>query len=893
MSKQPSPFRHLLARPGDDALKEQAVVIEQGLDAREARKRRRQYGPNVLAEFKPQSAWQILVTQFKSLVVVLLVAAAGVSFVFREWLEGIAIGVVLLINASIGFLTEIRAVRSMEALRQLGSMSAKVRRGGELREVSASELVPGDILLLEGGDIVAADARLVRASKLQVDESALTGESMPVDKQTEPIDAEAPLAECSNMLFRGTAVTRGSAEAVVVATGMATELGRIATLTAQAEEQSSPLEKRLDQLGRRLIWVTLVIAAAVTIGGIVQGKKAFLMIETGIALAVATIPEGLPIVATIALARGMWRMAKRNALINRLSAVETLGATVVICTDKTGTLTENKMTVTRLILDAGEIRVARRAPPDQSFTMGDERVGPSDGVLLAILEAGVLCSNAGLSEDGEAVGDPMEVALLVAAEKGGLHHPALRERMPEVREEAFDSDIKMMATYNRDGERLRVAVKGAPEPVLEACTRILTADGERQLTDADREQWLERNQAEAEQGLRLLGFAQKAVDSEEGEPYEGLTFLGLVGLVDPPRADVRPALDTCQSAGVRVVMITGDQPVTARNVGLAVGLVENADEDVIGGADLKSPDTLSEAERERVLRASLFARVSPEQKLDLIALHQGAGAIVAMTGDGVNDAPALKKADIGVAMGLRGTQVAREAADMVLRDDAFASIVAAVEQGRVIFGNIRKFVVYLISCNVSEVAIVGLGSLLSAKLPLLPLQILLLNFVTDVFPALALGVGEGDPSTMQRPPRDPKEPILTRDHWLAVMGYGLLMTASVLGVFALARWGLELEYPQAVTISFLTLAFNQLFHVFNMRDRRSGVFNNEITRNRWVWGALALCAAMLVAVVHIPKLNEILHVTPLDARGWLLVVAASLIPLLIGQIVKMFRARSA
>jgi len=884
MSHPREAYREVIDRPGEDVLREQSVTLEQGLAAQEVRRRRETHGANLLAAFRPESAWAILLHQFKSLVVVLLVVASAVSFAFGEGLEGTAIVVVLAINAAIGFFTEHRAVRSMEALRRLGSMTAKVRRGGELREVAAEELVPGDIVVVEGGDVVTADIRLLRASKLQADESALTGESLPADKQTDPIDANAPLAECSNLLFRGTSVTRGSGEGVVIATGMGTEIGRIAALAAGATAGVSPLEERLSALGRKLIWVTLGIATIVAVGGILGGKEAFLMIETAIALAVATIPEGLPIVATIALARGMWRMARRNALINRLSAVETLGATSIICTDKTGTLTENKMTVTQILVDRAEVAVTR-----DGFSQSGQPVEPG-GALRAALEVAVLCNNAAARDSGETVGDPMEAALLVAGRKGGVEQAALLERLPEVREEAFDSDVKMMATYHQGEGGIRVAVKGAPEPVLEACSHILGPRGPRELTDDERDAWLERNTAKAEEGLRLLAVAEKTVGSHDAEPYEGLTFLGLVGLLDPPRADVREAIAECKAAGITVVMITGDQRVTARNVALAVGLIDSRGAEVVEGTELRSPADLHRDERERILNARIFARVSPEQKLDLVTLHQDAGHIVAMTGDGVNDAPALKKADIGVAMGQRGTQVAREAADMVLSDDAFASIVAAVEQGRVIFSNIRKFVLYLISCNVSEVAIVGLGSLLSENLPLLPLQILLLNFVTDVFPALALGVGEGDPAVMAQPPRDPDEPILAPRHWRRVILYGLLMTGSVLGVFLVAlRMGLG--YDHAVTISFLTLAFNQLFHVFNMRDRHAGLFRNEITRNPWVWAALGFCAALLVAVVHIPPLARILHVVPLGLASWGMVLAASLLPLLVGQIGKLIYAR--
>lgn len=874
----------------EEILKGFDVSPEKGLDSAEVRRRRRRHGPNSLKKAKRRSAWVILVNQFESLVVLLLVAAATLSFAFKEWMEGVAIAVVLVINAAIGFLTEIKAMRSMEALQRLSRVSTKVLRNGHIQEIHAEELVPGDIAVLEGGDIVTADIRLIEASKLQADESTLTGESFPVSKQTEPLEGNVPLAERSNMLFKGTAVTRGSAKGVVVAIGMSTELGRISSLVEEAEEEITPLEKRLDQLGRRLIWVTLFIAALVATLGILSGKEIFLMIETAIALAVASIPEGLPIVATIALARGMWRMARRNALVNRLSAVETLGATSVICTDKTGTLTENRMTVTQVVLESGEIEISGEAVGNNSqFTKNGESIDPlRDKVLHEALEVGVLCNNASLQEldqKSKAVGDPLEVAFLVAGTKTGIYRNDLLKSAPEVREEAFDPEVKMMATFHKDG-RYRVAVKGAPESVLKVCSRVMTNDGEREMSGEERQRWLERNNKMAEEGLRVLALGTKKVDSPGANPYENLSFIGLVGLLDPPRSEVRRAIDSCQDAGIRVIMVTGDQPVTALNVGLAVGLIDEKGVDIIHGKELKNPHELSEEERQRILQAPIFARVNPKQKLDLIAIHQRNDSIVAMTGDGVNDAPALKKADIGIAMGQRGTQVAREAADMVLKDDAFSTIVAAVEQGRVIFNNIRKFVLYLISCNVSEVAIVFLASLVNAPLPILPLQILFLNFVTDVFPALALGVGEGDPNILERPPRDPKESILTRQHWLAIGGYGLMITISVLGAFALAFTWLKMGEGQAVTVSFLTLAFAQLWHVFNMRESGSSFISNDITRNPFVWGALALCTGLILAAVYLPALATVLNVVHPGRAGWTLVVIMSIIPWGIGQALK-------
>ncbi len=880
-------------RSQQEALEALAVSSKQGLDTTDIKARRKQYGPNRLRSTQTKSAWHILIEQFRSLIVLLLVVAATLSFTFGEWVEGAAIAAVIVVNALIGFVTELRAVRSMETLQRLGSVSAKVRRGGQVQEIPAAKLVPGDIVLVNGGDVVTADLRLIEASKLQANESALTGESVPVGKQVEPIEKDVPLAERANLLFKGTAVTRGTGEGVVIATGMETELGRISALVEEAEEEITPLEKRLGQLGHRLIWLTLAIAALVAVTGILTGKDIILMIETSIALAVASVPEGLPIVATVALARGMWRMARRNALVNRLSAVETLGATDIILTDKTGTLTENQMTVTAFALPSGDIQVEGEGLKTEG---GFSRNGTlldlcDDETLRRALEVGVLCSNAALGqiesdEDITAVGDPVEVALLVAGAKAGWERQDLLDKKPEVREVAFDPAVKMMATVHNIDSRYQVAVKGALEAVIAASSHILTAEGEQKLTDADREKWRERNNQMAREGMRVLALADKTMDDPNANPYERLTFLGLVGLLDPPRSEVRPAIRAAQDAGVRVVMVTGDQPATASNVAAAVGLVEGKDVKAIHSRNLKHPQEWMEKDQRRILQTQLFARVTPKQKLDLIAIHQENGSIVAMTGDGVNDAPALKKADIGIAMGKRGTQVAREAADMVLKDDAFSTIVVAIEQGRAIFDNIQRFVLYLLSCNVAEVMIVSLASLINAPLPIRPLQILFLNLVTDVFPSLALGVGEGDPSLMERPPRDPEEPIMTRRHWLAVAGYGLAIALSVLGAFALAiRW-LEMAQDRAVTISFLTLAFAQLWHVFNMRDRGSSLLHNDITRNPYVWGALGLCIGLLMVAIYLPGLSNVLQVVDPGVEGWGLIVGASLVPWAIGQISK-------
>ena len=890
MSSSVSPDQAMQSPP-QDVLNEFGVDAAQGLNSRQVEKQRKKYGRNRLKEAKQRGAWAIFVDQFKSPIIALLAVAAVLAFAFQEWIEGIAVVIAIALNAIIGFVTELRAVKSMESLQQLSKTQAKVRREGQVKQISADELVPGDIVVLEGGDLVPADLRLLEASKLQADESALTGESVPVSKNTEPVEADLPLAEQSNRLFKGTAVTRGSGEGIVIATGMNTELGQISELAEQAGGEQTPLEKRLDQLGRRLIWITLAIAVVVAAAGIIQGRDLVLMVETAIALSVAAVPEGLPIVATVALARGMWRMAQQNALINRLSAVETLGSTSIICTDKTGTLTQNRMTVTKIVTDAGEVTVEEQG--DTGFTSEGNsiKVDQNHEALRQILQVGVLCNNAELPDMGESdktIGDPMEIALLEAGTRAGMRRPDLRQDLPEEREVAFDPEVKMMATYHQTDQGYWVAVKGAPETMLKHCSHHITAEGSQKLDQQSHDRWQQRMTETAEAGLRVLAFAAKTVDSPDAEPYKDLTLLGIVGLEDPPREGVKDSITACHQAGIRVIMVTGDQPITARNIGLAVGVVSEQEAEALQGKALRALDDLTKQDRQRLQQASVFARVSPEQKLNLIAIHQDAGSIVAMTGDGVNDAPALQKADIGVAMGQRGTQVAQEAADMVLQDDAFSTIVAAVAQGRAIFRNIRHFTLYLLSGNTGEIIAVALASLFNTPLPLLPLQILYINAINDVFPALALGLGEGNEVMMQRPPRKGDEPVLTQRHWSAIGLYGLLIAGATLGAFAIALRVLQLNDTQAVTVSFMTLAFGRLWHVFNMRSQGSNILRNEVTQNPYVWGALVLCTGLLLGAVYIPGLSDALGTTGLSWSTWGLVLGASLVPLLIGQLGKAF-----
>jgi len=865
------------------------VDPQQGLSRKTVGRRRRRYGANRIEQKKRKSAWTIMLNQFKSVIVLLLVVAAITTFLIGRWVEGIAISVVVVFNALIGFFTELRAVRSMEALERLSQSMTKVRRGGRVRAIASRLLVPGDIVVFEAGDVVSADMRLLEAARLEADESTLTGESLPARKDVSPVEAETMVAERHCMLFNGTSITRGSGEAVVVATGMATELGKISEEIQKAGDEQTPLEDRLDQLGRTFIWLTVFLSAIVVVTGLAMEKDLLLVVETGIALAVAAIPEGMPIVATIALARGMQRMARRNALISRLSAVETLGGATTIATDKTGTLTENRMTVTLLALPTAEVEISGEGLKTEGrFAIDGQPVEPAElPQLQLILRTGALCSNADLQKDEngepEAVGDPMEVALLVAAEKGGLEKEKLLQQYPEEHEVAFDPEKKMMATVHRQDGHLFVAVKGAPEQVVEACAAFWGEDGREQLGEDLRRKWLERSESLAGDGLRILALAMKESSDRDEDPYMDLTLLGLACFLDPPREEVKEAIASARGAGIRTIMVTGDQVATALAIAVHLEMAGKTP-DVMMGSELGEIAEARGETRERILACPVFARVSPKQKLDLIALHQQEGHIVAMTGDGVNDAPALEKADIGVAMGRRGTQVAREAADMILKDDAFSTIVAAIEEGRVIFGNIRQFILFLLTISLSMILTVFLGSILNLPMPILPLQVLYLNAVTHVFPALALGMGEGSRQIMARPPRNPNHPILHRRHWLHIVFFASLISIAALAGLSFTLFGLGMDHEQAQTISFLIVTFGQLLHVFNVRARSSAVFMNEITSNPFVWAAIAFSVLLTLAMLYVPLLAKVMQLVAPDPGDWALALGFSSIPLVCGQV---------
>lgn len=866
-----------------------------GLSSEEAAARLREHGPNVLVVAEPLPAWRLLVAQVRSVVVLLLFVAMIVALLFGESAEALAIGAVLALNTLLGFFTELRARRAMEALLGMNVPHASVLRDGERREIDASDLVPGDVVCIEEGDSIPADVRIIEATELQIVEAPLTGESLPVRKEADAVlEGDEPLPERRNMAYKATAVATGSGSAVVVATGAETEVGRIGELIGRIPDEKTPLEHRLDALGRRLVWVTLVVAAAVTGAGLLQGAELFVMVETGIALAIAAVPEGLPAVATIALAVGLRRMARRAALIRRLPAVESLGSTTVVCTDKTGTLTAGQMTVTRLWTGGREVRISGSGyAPEGEFADDSGSVSLERDVGLALaLRVGSLAGRSDVVRGPEGhwrvQGDPTEAALVVAARKAGLDREALLESWPKEGEVPFSSARRFMATFHRTDDGLRVCVKGAPERVVELCASQLR-DGESvALESADRDELLRQNERLAGGGARVLALATKLVDEPEEDEVAGLTFLALAGMLDPPAAGVRDTIEQFHAAGIRTVMLTGDQRLTAEAVARDLTILE-ADDETLDGKELGRLDAAEL--RKRVGRIGAFSRIGPEDKLRIVTAYQEDGEIVAMLGDGVNDAAALKKADVGVAMGIRGTDIARETADVVLQDDRFPTLGAAVEEGRVIFDNIRKFVFYLFSCNAAEVLTLFVAGIAGLPLPLLPLQILWLNLVTDTFPALALALEPAEPGVMRRPPRDPEAALMSGRFIRTIGFYGGLITISTLGAFLLALARHPGGYETAVTYAFMTLALAQIFHLGNARSLEPVLAPAAIVRNPWALGAVTLAIGLQLAAVYVAPLADVLRVVSLAPSDWLVIGPLALVPAVIGQAIRWRRAR--
>ncbi|MEP7380335.1 MAG: cation-transporting P-type ATPase [Gemmatimonadota bacterium] len=879
------------------------VSVERGLDSADAAARLATDGPNVLAEAKPRSLAALIGHQFKSLVVALLVLAGGVALLMGDEIEAVAILVVIVLNAVIGFVTEWKASDAINALRRQFTPVALVRRDGREHQVPASTLVVGDVVLLAAGDRIAADGRIVEVARLRVDESALTGESSAATKSIEPVaDADAPLGDRRDMVYMGTAITEGRGVSVVTATGARTEVGRIGSLIDEVVDTGTPLESKLAQLSRALLVVVLVLCVVIVVMGLWRGNALLPMIEVGTSLAIAAVPEGLLAVTTMTLAIGMQRMARMNALVRRLPAVESLGGTTVICTDKTGTLTRNEMTVQSLVVASRRVDVTGvgyaavggfevdGAPLDVAAS---DAAGES---LRLALRIGALCNDASLGGGAAGLtvlGDPTEGALIVAAAKAGLDHATLKRDYPRLTEVPFDSVVKRMVTVHRTpGGQVVAYVKGSPAALLHASTTIVTPEGTVELTPARNRAVRDTNEVLAGEALRVLGLAYRelAPGYTQDDLTSSLTFLGCVAMIDPLRAEAKATIATCRAAGIRTVMITGDQQVTAAEIARQLGIdvdLEGRPLRTVHARELAGLD--EEGWNAAVTGAAVFARVSPEHKLRIVGALQRQGAIVAMTGDGVNDAPALRQADIGIAMGIRGTEVAKEAADMIITDDNFATIVRAVEQGRIIVQNILRFIHYLFSCNFSEILVVFTSIMLGWPLPLSVLQILWLNLVTDIFPAMALALEPSAADVMQRPPRDPAAPLMTPGFGWLIVWQGALMAACTLLAFGagLRGHGHEGEgLRQAVTIAFMTLALAEVLHAFNVRSRTRSIFSAETLTNGWLWGATLLCVALQLAAVEIPGLRRVLGTAPLTLEDWGVIVAAAVAPVAVVELVK-------
>ena len=870
-----------------------------GLSAEEAAKRLLEYGPNELRKEKGRTKIEIFIGQFKNILVIILILASILSIAIGETLDAVIITAIVVASAGLGFIQEYRAERAIEALKKLTTPTATVIRDGKEVTIPTKEIVPGDILVLNAGDKVPADARVIEAHNLKVDEASLTGESVAVTKITDPLPEEISVSDRLNMVFAGTAVIYGRGKAVVVATGMSTELGKIAATVQEEKKEETPLERRMAEIGRLLTILCFTVAALVAaIGFFVWHKSLLEMTMWAVSLAVAAVPEALPAVVTGALAVGMYRMAKRNAIIRRLPAVETLGSTSIICSDKTGTMTKGEMTVRKIYVIDKTIDVTGSGyEPVGNFKVDGKAIDVDDELKLLLL-ASALCSDARLVKEEEKWtirGDPTEGALIVAAAKAGIGEKEL-EVYPRINEIPFSSERKRMTTvHETPNERIVAYMKGAPEVVLGLCDKIVVNGEVRKLTREYEEKILNVNDTLAMQGLRNLAIAYREVDPKElentlEENFEkGFTFLGIVGMMDPPRPEVKDAIDRCKQAGIKTVMITGDHKLTAVAVAKELGMFRDEDY-VLTGVDL---DRIDEEEFEKIVEnVKVYARVSPEHKLKIVKALKKKGYIVAMTGDGVNDAPALKAADIGIAMGITGTEVAKEASDMVLADDNFATIVAAVEQGREIYENIKKYLVYLLRCNIAEIMMPLFASLSSLPLPFTAIQYLWINLVTDGLPALALGIDPADPDLMKRPPRDPREGVFTkRDTLLFLILTPLLMTALLLASFYVSLNIIGEELIEARTQIFTSMILMELLLALSCRSLRYPVWKVGIFKNKYLILAILSSIVMQLLILYVPYLHTAFDVTFPFLIDWAVAVVLSLSLFIAVEIMKiMFKA---
>ncbi len=883
-----------------DVCKELGASAQTGLTSKEAKRRLEEYGPNELQQKKGASVFQMFLEQLKDYMVIILIIASIVSILVGEVTDAIVILGIVIINAVLGVFQEYRAGKALEALKRMSAPNAKVLRDGEPVTIPARELVPGDTVILETGDYVPADVRLITSVNLKVEEAALTGESVPVEKHAEAeLKGDVGLGDQINSGFMSTLITYGRGSGIVTSTGMNTVIGKIAEMIQEEEAEDTPLQKKLAKMGKLLGTGCLVICAIVFGMGLLRGEHLLEMFMTAISLAVAAIPEGLPAVVTIVLALGMQRMAKKNAIMKKLHAVETLGSTTVICSDKTGTLTQNQMTIVKMYVPGLLIDVQGDGyNPMGALTADDAELDLNkEPAVSRLVDVMALCNDARLehvvengTDEWRIIGDPTEGAMIVAAAKAGVKQEAHNKQLPRLQEIPFDSQRKLMTTFHQLPSGYAAFTKGAPDILVERCTQILRRDGTvSSITDADVADILKENKALASQAYRVLAMAYKPVLDIPAHPTpetdeKNLVFCGLVGMIDPPRAEAIEAIKVCKSAGIRVVMITGDYKDTAAAIAKQLGII-TSDDQVMAGADLNAMD---DEQLSTVAKSvNVYARVSPEHKVRIVQAVRNNGEIAAMTGDGVNDAPALKRADIGVAMGITGTDVTKESADMILTDDNFSSIVHAVEEGRVIYSNIRKFVFFLMSCNVGEILIIFLSMLFQWPIPLLPIHLLWVNLLTDAFPALALGTEKKEPGLMTEPPRSPNESIINRDMLVNIAVQSVVMTAAVLGSFYYGwqNYGIEMGRTYAL----VTLIVSELLRAYTCRSEKHPLWKIGFFSNRNMNLATVFSFALLVVILLVPGLRDIFNVATLHFHDWDFVILVGLMPLVFGELTKVIK----
>ncbi len=884
----------------EEIVKYSKTDLKIGLSSAEVKKRLDEVGLNQLKEKKGRTPWDMFLGQFKNVLVLILLIAALVSFILGEVSDAIVIAIILILNASLGVTQEYKAEKSLAALKKLTAPSALVLRDGKQTKIDAAQLVPGDIVLIESGDHIPADLRLSTVNNIKIQESILTGESVPVEKTDEIIDKDdISTGDQDNMAFMGTAVTSGRGRGIVVATGMKTEMGQIAGMLEEQIQEDTPLQKKLNQVGKKLGLTILIVVGLVIIVGTLRGIKFFEMFFIGISLAVAAVPEGLPAVVTVVLALGVQRMIKKHVIVRRLPAVETLGATTVICSDKTGTLTQNQMTVRKLVLPDKNIEVEGEGylPLGKFYQSKQEIQVQTDSDLDLLLKGAVLCNNAELQKNNESnqweiIGDPTEGALIVMATKAGYDKKKVEEDYPRIKEFPFDSDRKQMSTIHQtpDGSQI-IFVKGAPDQVISFCTYYQKNGKKEEMAESIKNEVFSQNRELAEEALRVLAVAYRWVDKEDQDEIKEiknaekeLTFLGLMAMIDPPRKEAMESVKICIKAGILPIMITGDYSITAKAIASELGIYHSGDR-IITGEELEK---MSQSELEEAVgNTTIFARVSPRHKRRIVSALQKNNHVVAMTGDGVNDAPALKESDIGVAMGISGTDVTKEAGDMILTDDNFASIVAAVEEGRKIYQNIKKFIQYLISCNLGEIVAIAGAIFIGLPCPLIPIQILWVNLATDGLPALALGLDPAEKDIMQMPPRDPNEGIFS-----GKMGFNIFSQGIFIGLLTLSAFYIGISFYSlevARTMAFATLSFSQLAQALNSRSQKFSIFKIGLFSNLYLIMAISISGLLQFLVMVIPSLQVIFKTVPLTLNQWWIIIILSLSPIVYVELLKLMK----